>query len=102
MSTVTPHQNEEEYFARLEFERKRKAEQEKQARLQTEEKERLKELHHMHCPKCGMDLVEVDFKGIKIDKCSACDGVWLDAGELEAVSKLEKGSLGRLFNMFRE
>ncbi len=90
-------ESEEEYFARLEFEKRKKAEQERQQSLAAAEKKKHKELHYMKCPKCGMELIEVDYKRIKIDKCSSCDGVWLDAGELEAVQTLEKGFLGRIF-----
>jgi len=36
----------------------------------------------MKCPKCGVDLFEKDYKNIKVDKCSACEGVWLDTGEM--------------------
>ncbi|MGE5190317.1 MAG: zf-TFIIB domain-containing protein [Gemmatimonadota bacterium] len=92
-----PTESEEEYFARLEFEKRKKAEQEKQQRLAAEERKRLRDLHSMKCPKCGMELIEVDYRQIKIDKCSSCDGVWLDAGELEAVQSLEKSFLGRIF-----
>jgi len=56
----------------------------------------------MRCPKCGMELIEIDYKGIKIDKCSECEGIWLDAGELEAVSKLEKTVLDKLFSVFKK
>lgn len=97
-----PSEKEEEYFARIEFEKKKKLEQEKHLKLAAEEKKRLKELHFMRCPKCGMDLIEIDHKGIKVDKCSECDGVWLDAGELESASRLEKGSLDRLFSVFKK
>jgi len=89
-------ESEEEYFARIEFERRKKIEEEKQQKMAEQEKERRKELHFMHCPKCGMKLIEVDYKSLKIDRCSACDGVWMDAGELEAAVGLEKGSLGRI------
>ena len=95
-----PSEREEEYFARIEFERKKKLEEEKQSELVKEDKERLKELHHMKCPKCGMGLIEIDYKGIKVDKCSGCEGVWLDAGELEAVAKLEKTGIDKLFSIF--
>lgn len=97
-----PSEKEEEYFARLEFEKRKKQEEEKHAKLAADEKKRLKELHYMHCPKCGMELIEIDYKGIKIDKCSECDGIWLDAGELESISNLEKGALDRLFSVFRK
>jgi Zn-finger nucleic acid-binding protein len=96
-----PTEREEEYFARMEYERRKKAEEEKQEKLAEIEKKALKDLHYMKCPKCGMELIEIDYKGIKVDKCSSCDGIWLDAGELEAVSKLEKGGLDKLFGVFK-
>jgi len=43
--------------------------------LAEEEKKRLKELHYMRCPKCDMELIEIDYKGIKVDKCSECEGI---------------------------
>ena len=110
---VKPSEKEEEYFARLEYERRKKIEQEKlieeslsgedeREKKLDEEKKRLKELHYMKCPKCGMQLIEIDYRGIKVDKCSGCEGIWLDAGELEAVSKLEKTGLEKLFSVFKK
>lgn len=96
-----PTTKEEEYFARMDYERRKKAEEEKQNKLAEEEKKKLKELHHMKCPKCGMQLIEIDYKGIKVDKCSECEGIWLDAGEMEAASKLEKAGLDKLFSVFQ-
>lgn len=97
-----PSEREEEYIARLEYERLRKLEVEKHAKLAEEEKRRIKKLHYMRCPKCGMELIEIDYKGIKVDKCSECEGVWLDAGELETVSKLKGSSLNNLFSVFKK
>ncbi|OGP88362.1 MAG: hypothetical protein A2156_05145 [Deltaproteobacteria bacterium RBG_16_48_10] len=96
-----PSEKEEEYFARIEFEKRKKLEREKHRKLKEEDKKRLKELHYMRCPKCGMELIEIDYKGIKVNKCSECEGVWLDAGELEALSKLEKTGLDKLFSVFK-
>ncbi len=93
---------EDEYFAKKEFERLKKIEQEKQSKLAGAEKSKLKDLHYMKCPKCGMELIEIDFKNIKVDKCSECEGIWLDAGEFETVSKLEKGGLDKLFSVFKK
>jgi Zn-finger nucleic acid-binding protein len=36
---------------------------------------------------------------LKIDRCSACDGIWLDAGELEAAVELGKGLPRRIFGL---
>ena len=60
-----------------------KREKERAAQEQAAEKQRLRDLHFMKCPKCGHDLVEEDLGGIKVDRCSFCEGVYLDAGELD-------------------
>ena len=98
--TLKPTEKEEEYFARMEFEKLKKIEMEKHKTLKEEEKRRLKELHFMRCPKCGMEIIEVDYKGLKVDKCSECDGVWLDAGELDEVAKMDKSGIDKLFSIF--
>jgi Zn-finger nucleic acid-binding protein len=36
-----------------------------------------------------MKLEEIDYKGIKLDKCAQCNGIWLDAGELDKIPQLE-------------
>jgi uncharacterized protein len=46
-------------------------------------------------------LIEIDYRGIKVDKCSRCEGIWLDAGELEAISKVEKIVLDKWFDVFK-
>ncbi len=96
-----PSEREEEYFARMEFERKKKSEEEKQKKMAEGEKDQLRQFHYMKCPKCGMELIEIDYKEIKVDKCSRCEGIWLDAGELEAISKIEKKGLDKLFTVFK-
>jgi len=55
----------------------------------------------MKCPKCGMNLVEIEYRSIKVDRCSACEGVWLDKGELKAVADLDKLLLDKLYSVFR-
>lgn len=99
---MRPSEREAEYIARMEYERLKKAEEEKHKKLAADEKKRLKELHYMRCPKCGMELLEIDYKSLKIDKCSECAGIWLDAGELEAIAKLEKSGLDKLFSVFKK
>ncbi|MDQ7792609.1 MAG: zf-TFIIB domain-containing protein [Clostridia bacterium] len=97
-----PSEQEEEYFARLEFEKLKKLEGEKLKGLTEGEKKRLKELHYMQCPKCGMKLIEMDYKRLKVDKCSECEGIWLDAGELDAVAQLEKSAIDKFFGVFKK
>jgi len=96
------NENEEEYFIRLEFERAKKVEEELKKKMLEDEKNSLKELHYMRCPKCGMQLVEIDYRGMKIDKCTECSGVWLDHGELEAIVNLDKSVISRLLSGFKE
>ena len=98
---VKPTEREEEFFARTELERLKKIEEEKQKNIQQQARTRLQELHYMRCPKCGLELIEIDYKGITVDRCSECDGVWLDAGELATVSKLEKTGLDKFFSIFK-
>ena len=37
----------------------------------------------MRCPKCKADMDALVFKGVEIDRCSKCSGLWFDAGEVE-------------------
>ena len=48
-----------------------------------EDRKRLRELHYMKCPKDGHDMVEQDLGGVKVDRCSFCEGIFFDAGEME-------------------
>jgi hypothetical protein len=57
---------------------KERAEQEK-----AEERKRLKDLHHMRCPKCGHEMAEQKLDKVTVDRCGFCEGIFFDAGELE-------------------
>ena len=98
---VRPSENEEEYFARQEFERRKQAAAERQARIEKEEREREKALHYMKCPKCGMQLEEIAFGDVKIDECFNCGGMFLDKGELEKIREKDSGFMGRLFSLLK-
>ena len=99
---VKPTEQEDEYFLRIEQEMKKHIRERTKKQVSKEEKEKLRELHFMKCPKCGMDLIEIDFKGIKIDECPSCRGMWLDSGEFDALAKIKKTVLGRLFGVFKK
>jgi DNA-directed RNA polymerase subunit RPC12/RpoP len=71
---------------REELAQRRAQRQEHQQHLAAEERERLKKLHWMRCPKCGAELDELEFRGVKIDKCLTCGGAFLDDGELEELA----------------
>lgn len=80
-----PSNNEDDYFAREDLEKKRKLALEQSRATADAEKERLKQLHWMHCPKCGMQLQTVKQGNVEIDSCFNCGGVFFDKGELEAL-----------------
>lgn len=69
--------------------KKKRAEKEKQKLCEEEEKKRkeLKDLHYMRCPKCGFEMKEFSLEDIKLDKCSCCEGIFFDRGELEELLK---------------
>ena len=43
----------------------------------------------MRCPKCRSDMEPLMIDGTEIDRCSACHGLWFDAGELSKFSNKE-------------
>ena len=93
-------EGEEEHFARLEVERVRRVAGERQAKLLAEERERDRALHFMKCPKCGVQLEEIAFGDVRVDKCFSCDGLWLDKGELNLIREKDGGFMGRLLSVF--
>lgn len=46
----------------------------------------------MKCPRCDGTLKEVMIEHVAIDTCDKCAGTWLDAGELEQLSKTDTAS----------
>ena len=100
MQRVLGVAGEEEYFTRLEVERVRRVAAERQARLLAEERERDRAIHFMKCPKCGMQLEEIAFGDVRVDKCFSCDGLWLDKGELDLIREKDGGFMGRLLSVF--
>jgi len=97
-----PTQSEEEYFVREDAEKKRKIALQLKKETQTNEQQRLRDLHWMRCPKCGMQMQEVKLRGVDVDVCFACNGVFLDKGELEHLQKPEhKGVMSAILNWFK-
>jgi predicted Zn-ribbon and HTH transcriptional regulator len=96
-----PSSKEEEYFARVEAEKKTKLAEDLKKSMQTQQREELKKLHWMRCPKCGMELQVMKFGGVEIDRCFSCGGSWLDKGEFEKLSDAESRSQGTLESIMR-
>ena len=66
---------------------------------QAEAKDAAKNASFMKCPsECGEGLKERSFQKILIDQCTGCNGIRLDAGELDQVDDGESGSwLGKFW-----
>ena len=94
--TDKPSHNEDEYFVRQEAELLKA----QRARLDAERDAAERATHVMKCPKDGHDLSAVEFHGVSVDVCRTCGGMWLDAGELDAIAKADDrpGLLGRVFS----
>ncbi|MER5490813.1 TFIIB-type zinc ribbon-containing protein [Streptomyces sp. LE64] len=43
----------------------------------------------MQCPKCHAVMSTYNRNGVQIEQCSGCRGIFLDYGELEALTRLE-------------
>jgi acetyl-CoA carboxylase beta subunit len=99
-TTRKPSESEDEYFARLELEKRKQWEKDRAAERSAEEKKKLKDLHFMKCPKCGHDLHSFELRGISLDRCVNCNGTWFDAGEMELLLKGDEGVLGRIKRVF--
>ncbi|MBI3303695.1 MAG: zf-TFIIB domain-containing protein [Deltaproteobacteria bacterium] len=74
---------EDRYFAERDRELIAKLKQGQEA----EEEKMVRELARNRCPKCGERLGQRVIHGVVIEECGSCQGMWLDKGELQAVSK---------------
>ncbi|MFD5271125.1 zf-TFIIB domain-containing protein [Streptomyces sp. NPDC058335] len=43
----------------------------------------------MQCPKCHAPMHTYNRNGVQIEQCSNCRGIFLDYGELEALTRVE-------------
>ncbi len=82
MSLDKPSKPEDEFVAAEEVEAKRKLAFQQGQLLAQQQREALKKLHYMKCPKCGFDLHSLDEGQLRLDTCFNCHGVWMDAGQL--------------------
>ncbi len=98
--TSKPSSNEEEYFRKLDQEKLAKHRAEAQAAKAEADRAARKELHWMHCPKCGAGLVTENFRSIQVDRCPECEGVWFDAGEVEGLMGKEGAGSGFFGDLF--
>lgn len=78
---------EEDYFRRKDQEAIEKLRE----KMKVAEEAKAAGLSSMRCPRCDGTLKESKFEEVLIDTCDKCGGVWLDSGELEQVTRKEKG-----------
>jgi uncharacterized protein len=53
----------------------------------------------MACPRCTGKLHEDTYDEVRISRCDTCNGIWLDAGDLEHIIEQEN-AVGRWFHAF--
>jgi hypothetical protein len=94
---LKPTSKEDEYFAREEAIKLRKLAARQVQEMADDEKTKLKELHWMHCPKCGMKMNTININQVEIDKC-----LYFDDGELEKVTGRESNFFEGLKDVFKE
>ena len=91
---------EEEYFARLDTEKKAALRSRLNAEHAAKATQERKERHFYHCGKCGGPMAPKLFKGVEIDLCGDCGAVLLDPGELEQLAGEESHGLENLAVFF--
>ncbi len=101
--TKRPSRPENEYFVREDAETKRKLAFQVKKELAKEELEKLKAAHWNHCPKCGLEMHEIDFRGVKVDICFPCGGIYLDRQDIEHLEREKRpGVMSSILNWFSE
>ncbi len=100
-----PSNQEDEYFALEEIEKKHRLAMKQAEELAEKAKKELERLHYMKCPNCGMDLQTLKRGAVEVVTCFHCQGVWLTEGQLEQLQSRglhESGSVMKaVLNIFR-
>ena len=92
--------NEDEYFTRLEIERRMERARKRQAELARAERDRLRELHHDHCPECGAPLERVTVQEGEVRQCATCRGVFMEEEMFSRLTHPQSEERGYLANLF--
>jgi Zn-finger nucleic acid-binding protein len=87
--TDKPSRNEDEYFVKHDAELL----QSSRAAAERAAREAERKSQYMKCPKDGYDLTSSVYHGVQIESCPHCGGMWLDAGEVEAVAHEHRPAL---------
>ena len=78
-----PSRNEDEYFVKQDAELLKQM----RAKLDAERAKADRTQPAMKCPRCGAALHEKQYHHAVVDVCPNCNGMWLDAGEMEIIGK---------------
>ena len=54
----------------------------------------------MDCPVCKNAMIVLELQEVEVDYCTACGGIWLDAGELELLLE-DSQNAKKLLNSFK-
>ena len=94
-----PSRNEDEYFVKQDAELLK----EMRAKLDAERAKSETRRGEMTCPRCGAELQEKAYHHAVVDVCPKCNGMWLDAGEIEIIGKSfqEEASAHSVFSDLR-
>ena len=94
--------SEDEFIAKEEAEKVKRLQDKLQQEEEEKERAEIKATCYMRCPKCGGQLEAIMFKGVEIDHCTSCGGVWLDEGELEKLAGTEDSNvIGDILSFFK-
>lgn len=53
------------------------------------------------CPKCSGQFVKYTVKGLVVERCESCEGIWLNKGDLaEILRRQAMGPLGTFFERY--
>lgn len=98
-----PSNLEADFFAREDAEKMRKLAAEMKKTLAAEERKRLKDLHWMHCPKCGMQMAPMRLRDMEVDTCFSCGGVFLEKRDIDVIAHpKQKGIMAAILNWFSD
>lgn len=56
----------------------------------------------MKCPNCQETLVMTERKGVEIDYCPSCRGIWLDKGELDKIIEKSAAAEEEKFSQYEK
>lgn len=84
---------EDEYFARIDAEKRARLAAVQADQDATRHAQEMRDLHYMHCGKCGTRMFTTSFEEVEVEVCPGCGAVLLDPGELEQLAGEDRSSV---------